>query len=335
MDSTTPEDVVDKKALIEISIAKRTSEREQEINKLKIDKEETGKENIEDSVDIFYKNFNPLILTIKEEIQKSPNLPKSEIADHLDTIVKKISDAQKHVSDSSFYLPSYDKKKAQNTVNDLNEEFQSMQDQVLPKKKFGFKGKKQQTVAKTEDKVDSKPAKTPSKLFNNSNDHSVSSKIGERIELFNSDVDCKDVNLSDLSDCVVIIKGHPSTLHMTNISNTTVLSGPVATSVFIEGCKSSTLSLSCQQLRTHSTTDTSIYLHVTSKAIIEDCTDVSFAPYDWSYEGMEDDFKAAGLDRGVNNWSQVGDFNWLAKDKASPNWTIIPEEERRKDLGNV
>lgn len=335
MDSLLPETGIDKKTLIEVSIAKRTSEREEEINKLKLNREETGKENVEDCVDIFYKSFNPLISAIQEDIEISPSLPKHEITEHLDGIIKKIAETQKHVSDSSFYLPSYDKKKAQNTVNDLNDQFQSMQDKVLPKKKFGFKGKKQQVVAKTEDIVDSKPVKPASKVFSGSNDHSVRGKTGERIDLGNSDVDCKDVNLADLENCTVVIKGHPSTLHMTNIVNTTILSGPVSTSVFIEGCKNSTLALSCQQLRTHSTTDANIYLHVTSKAIVEDCKDVKFAPYDWTYEGQDEDFKAAGLDRNVNHWNEVGDFNWLAADKASPNWQILPEDQRRTDLNNL
>jgi len=335
MDSPLAENATDKKTLIEVSMAKRNTEREEEINKVKLGREETGKENVEDSVDIFYKNFNPVIAAIQEDIQISSSLPKDQITGHLDNIVKKIAEAQKHVSDSSFYLPSYDKKKVQGTVNDLNDQFQSMQDKVLPKKKFGFKGKKQQVVAKSEDIVDSKPVKAASKVFSDSNDHSVRGKAGERIELGNNEVDCKDVNLADLKNCTVVIKGHPSTLHMTNIIDTTILCGPVSTSVFIEGCKNSTLALSCQQLRTHSTTNTNIYLHVTSKAIVEDCKDVKFAPYDWAYGGQDEDFKAAGLDRTVNHWDEVGDFNWLAKDKASPNWQIMEQDQRRTDLNSL
>ena len=30
----------------------------------------------------------------------------------------------------------------------------------------------------------------------------------------------------------------------------------------------------------------------------------------------------------INNWDDVDDFNWLAADKASPNWSILPEAER-------
>ena len=75
------------------------------------------------------------------------------------------------------------------------------------------------------------------------------------------------------------------------------------------------------------------------------------APYNWTYPGMDEDYTQSGLDRTINNWQQVdyfialvtsvassfkwiyvlqiGDFNWLSTDKPSPNWSILPETERR------
>ena len=34
---------------------------------------------------------------------------------------------------------------------------------------------------------------------------------------------------------------------------------------------------------------------MTSRAIIEDCRDVRFAPYSWDYEGLQADYKESGL----------------------------------------
>ena len=77
------------------------------------------------------------------------------------------------------------------------------------------------------------------------------------------------------------------------------------------------------------------------------------APYNWTYPGMDEDYTQSGLDRTINNWQQVayfialvswlpqwnqvlsgyvlqiGDFNWLSTDRPSPNWSILPETERR------
>ena len=91
----------------------------------------------------------------------------------------------------------------------------------------------------------------------------------------------------------------------------------------VDTCKDTCLVISCQQLRTHNTTNTDIYLHTTArvtnnsaacditfsstllKAILEDCSGVRVAPYSWSYPGIDQDYKIAGLDRNVNNWEQV------------------------------
>ena len=40
-------------------------------------------------------------------------------------------------------------------------------------------------------------------------------------------------------------------------------------------------------MRVHSTTATRFFIHVSTKAIVEDCGSVSFGPYDLSYPGME------------------------------------------------
>ncbi|KFO36165.1 Tubulin-specific chaperone C [Fukomys damarensis] len=138
----------------------------------------------------------------------------------------------------------------------------------------------------------------------------------------------RDVLLSELSGCTVRLYGNPNTLRLARARGCKVLCGPVTTSVFLEDCSGCVLAVACQQLRVHTTRDTRIFLQVTSRAIVEDCGGIRFAPYSWSYEGIDRDFEASGLDRSKNNWSDVDDFNWLARDVASPNWSILPEEER-------
>ena len=92
----------------------------------------------------------------------------------------------------------------------------------------------------------------------------------------------------------------------------------------VDQCVDSFLSLSCQQLRTHNTTNTDIYLHTTAKveipkilfarnwhpflnpqAIIEDCKGIRVAPYNWKYPDMVEDWNVSKLDKNINNWTQV------------------------------
>ena len=67
-----------------------------------------------------------------------------------------------------------------------------------------------------------------------------------------------------------------------------------------------------------------------SRAIIEDCSAARFAPYALKYSDLDAHYAQTQLDRAVNNWDNVDDFNWLASDKASPNWTLLPEDERKE-----
>ena len=81
------------------------------------------------------------------------------------------------------------------------------------------------------------------------------------------------------------------------------------------------------QLRVHRTTRSTVCVHVTSSGIIEDCSDMQFAPYNFSYEGIEELCKEALLSE-VNNWDKIEDFNWLSSSAPSPNWNVLPEDER-------
>lgn len=74
-----------------------------------------------------------------------------------------------------------------------------------------------------------------------------------------------------------------------------------------------------------------IYIHVTSRTIIEDSRGIKVAPYNWHYEDQESHFNLAGLNPNTNNWDSVDDFNWLSSEKHSPNWSILDNDSRNSD----
>ncbi|KAK2084172.1 hypothetical protein P7K49_037205 [Saguinus oedipus] len=155
-----------------------------------------------------------------------------------------------------------------------------------------------------------------------------SNLVSQVLEKRASKLHQRDVLLTELSNCIVKVYGNPNTLRLTKAHGCKLLCGPVSTSVFPEDRSDCVLAVACEQPRIHSTKDTSIFLQVTSRAIVEDCSGIQFAPYTWSYPEIGKDFESSGLDRSKNNWNDVDDFNWLARDMASPNWSILPEEER-------
>lgn len=76
----------------------------------------------------------------------------------------------------------------------------------------------------------------------------------------------------------------------------------MSTSIFVENCTNSKLYLSCQQLRTHSSKNLDIYLRVRSRAIIEDCTNIRFAPYIWNDKACKEFHEKAGLDNALERY---------------------------------
>ncbi|XP_075060293.1 tubulin-specific chaperone C [Mixophyes fleayi] len=250
----------------------------------------------------------------------------------LEEVSGRLQRLQKLLNDSMMFLPSYDVRQSQEQLGRLQAALELRRQQLQPKKKFAFKSRTKDAPGAPAPPPQAAPAPPPrSKEPPPIAQGGLHGLSGRQLTLEVEEIRQKDVQLSQLRDCTVTLPGSPATLHMRGLSGCRVLCGPVSSSVFVDDCTDCLFSVSCQQLRTHSTRDSRFYLHVTSRAIIEDCSGLLFAPYTWSYPGMLQDYELAGLDRARNNWDLVDDFNWLAMGVRSPNWGVIPEEERISD----
>ncbi|XP_071957358.1 tubulin-specific chaperone C-like [Antedon mediterranea] len=299
------------------NMEKRRTEREQASSK-------------DESVAIFTSTFNTEKQGIQLKIDRSNTIGPDDLNNHFDDITGDLQKFQKYITDSTIFLPSYDRKHAQDTVNELNAAVSDKRSELKPKKKFTFsKSKKKDT------KVEDKPAV---KNENNKLVQLVEQKKEETIgfrdcsslvlEMGSDQINSNDIGLSKLVNCKVFLRGTPSAAHIDKLTGCTIFCGPISGSIFVADCTDCTFVLSCQQLRVHTTKSCKFYLHVTSRAIIEDTSGVEFAPYNWTYDGIDADFAVSGLDRSKNSWDDVDDFNWLASDKRSPNWKVLPEEKR-------
>lgn len=290
----------------------------------------------EEKGEYFSSTFNTERASIEELLSGCSGAERAVVTQKLEEATARTLQLQKFLNDSLLFLTQYELSKAQAALQKLQTSLTEIREEALPKKKFTFRAR-----TKAADKVPAPVSDTPDAGapadaggtevdgaaapeqcgFSNMDNMSLT-KTAEEIQQ-------RDVLLTHLTNCKVRLFGSPSTLHLKHIDSCEILCGPVSSSVFLDHCRNSTLAIPCQQLRTHNTTDTQVYLHVTSRAIIEDCSGVSFAPFSWSYPTLEEDFAVSGLDQERNNWSQVDDFNWLAAGTPSPNWTVIPEADRR------
>ncbi|XP_075908140.1 tubulin-specific chaperone C [Petromyzon marinus] len=238
------------------------------------------------------------------------------------------------VNQAALYLPAYCLRQAQGSLDSFLARIRAKRDEAAPKKKFAFKArsKKEAAVEKdaTDDKVEAPPA--------TDGQHKRSTKfdlvqcgfhdlVGQKLTERGDRLSGTDWALGNLSGCTVALLGSPSTLHITGVRDCVVLCGPVATSVFLDDCKGCKVVVACRQFRAHRSEDTDFYVDVASKAIIEDCVRVRFAPYNLSYPGLDGHFKDARMEGHGQTWNGINDFNWLA-DVPSPNWSMIPEDER-------
>ncbi|KAF9955604.1 hypothetical protein BGZ72_003586 [Mortierella alpina] len=158
--------------------------------------------------------------------------------------------------------------------------------------------------------------------------------------------EAKDVALTNLTDCTVnLVHDIPlGAIHIKNLRGCTLVVPPVSGSILLHDCEDCIIIGAChqqlsaivQQSRMHTSKNLTIYLHVTSEPIIEDCTHMQFAPYPYlnilPAEQLARLFQVAQLDPAKNYYDRVKDFNWL-KQQQSPNWRLLDMEEIQLGLG--
>lgn len=305
----------------------REEDRQATLEKKRLEKENVAVEN--EKAGYFSQMFGQAKASLQTKLDDSSQMEKSSLPHHFDTISLELQKLQKFLADSILFLPSYDVRVSQASLKSLQEQLQDQKNTLLPKKKFTFKprkkesGRKAEIITETDSSVVDKvlaAAALESCGFQDS--------FGQELRKTEDELENQNVGLYRLKECDVFLFGCPITVHMSALSKCRIFCGPVKTSVFVDNCLDCTFIFACQQLRAHTTTGSDFYLHVTSNPIVEDCSSVRFAPYNLSYTHLDKHFELAELNSQLNRWQQVNDFNWLAADVPSPNWSVIPEDER-------
>ena len=313
-----------RKLIVGEKLQKREDERLSHVQKQRDEKSETASEK--ENVKFFLENFAKEQSNIEMQLSDCDKVNKKQLIDKFDSISILHQKLQRFVTESTMFLPSYEIRTAQETLANLSTQIQEKRDQLLPKKKFAFSSKKKESKA-TKDK--------PEKSETKENDEPEDIKLadcklvdlkGKTLEM-TDDINQKDVALARLDSCTIKLYGSPSAIHINKLTNCKIFSGPVSGSIFIRECTNCVFVVPCQQLRIHTTKQTTFYIHVTSRAIIEDCKAVDFGPYNWTYPKIDEHYKLSGLDKSRNSWNDIDDFNWLAADKHSPNWKLVSDDK--------
>ncbi|KAF2737903.1 TBCC-domain-containing protein [Polyplosphaeria fusca] len=108
-------------------------------------------------------------------------------------------------------------------------------------------------------------------------------------------------------------------LILKNIKESLVVCGQVAGPAHITGVENSVIVAACRQFRMHGSRNVDVYLHCSSRPIIEDCEQVRFAPLPETYITSE-------TSSSQNQWDQIDDFKWL-KSEPNPHFKLISPQD--------
>jgi tubulin-specific chaperone C len=245
-----------------------------------------------------------------------------------------IDDIDRLVAEASHALPPYELRSALAAAADLRAAHRVAAAEVRPKKSFSFRNKSKAPKNPPQDPP-TLPPPPPAPELPKPAPNTILPGFGFRgseaatlvKDLRASNDKDGDFTLADLVSCEVHLKGKCRALYVHKLRNCRVYVGAVLGSVLIEDVEGCTFVMAAHQIRIHEARATDFYLRVRSRPIIEDCSGVRFAPHALKYEGIQEDLKDSGLDEETGNWANVDDFKWL-RAVQSPNWCLVPEEER-------
>ncbi|KAG0262649.1 hypothetical protein BG011_009956 [Mortierella polycephala] len=287
--------------------------------------------------------------SIENALTGLEKLPKTDIQVAIDSLVQRIHALEKTVTDKISILAPFDARMCIEAIKSMSEQLNQLRTKLIPKQKFSFKSRKTTGASSPAvSSLSSPPSATPKptapaldysqfmRFEDRSGEHLFigtlpvpSSGTGQEVFM------AKDVALTNLTDCTInLVHDIPlGAIHIKNLKHCTLVIPPVSGSILLHDCEGCTLIGACHQSRMHTSSNMNIYLHVTSEPIIEDCTDMRFAPYGQILPAEQLDrlFETAQLSKEKNFYDKVKDFNWL-RQQQSPNWRLMEPSEIQPEI---
>ncbi|OCF54713.1 hypothetical protein L486_07847 [Kwoniella mangroviensis CBS 10435] len=261
----------------------------------------------------------------------------------LSDLNSKISDLRTRVDQISALIPVYDRVKYDKQLTELERQVSSIRTMDKPKSKFSFNKSKKSSSTKYSStpkpgiSSSSQPQGEVSTFtsISSPNTHTISNLSHRLIRPPKDVIGTYTLSLSNLSDCIIDLRSgvhddrHGETkdqarltaVHGKSLERCVVITPVVGGSILLNEVRGSLLVLGCQQFRIHSSSDTTILLHVDSLPVIEHCTKLKFGSY--PYE-LHDENTNLNLNL---NYQKVQDFDWPLP-TPSPNWILLSTDEQ-------
>jgi len=270
-------------------------------------------------LDSFLSDFNRRKLAMQVAIRDLGQHPERNEGS-LDGLVQDLTELMKDVNNVQSILPSFTSKMIQSSLSSLSNDLDEVKKLIKPRKKFTF-GRDLKKTNQDKEKASETVAEPFTPLVSQVSSHGLRERENEKL-VVQGEINGKDYQLFNLKKCEISLQGNPSSLFIKSLEGCRVNSGPVTTSIFIEDCHDCVFHLFSQQLRIHSSSKCNLYTMTSADPIIEDCKGLRFGHFNYTYEGIEADFIASGLDYKKEKEIKVIDFNWLSNHEPSPNYSI-------------
>uniref|UniRef100_A0A182SW21 Tubulin-specific chaperone C N-terminal domain-containing protein n=1 Tax=Anopheles maculatus TaxID=74869 RepID=A0A182SW21_9DIPT len=196
------EDIIDSGALngkekITEILNRRHKERELHIQAAKLERQKDAEST--EALQYFEISFDEKVKLIRNALENvSASDQKAQV---FASVQNEIYDLQRYLSSSTFFLNEYCIKVCQNTINELSKLLDTLRNELLPKKKFGFKSKK---IVKMINEKDAKEqdVKQIAEATGSSHENHIkwtfSERAGQLIELSASVVNDQTITASKL-----------------------------------------------------------------------------------------------------------------------------------------
>jgi len=289
---------------------------------------------------LFQKEFDQTKHHVSKLLQDAGTVAKSLLQAHFKSVGDHINKLSTSLAKNAVFLAAYDHRAARLCIEELSSKSEAEKKRLLPQSKFAFKARPQKDDKRDCD-IPAEPKTAPNTADTNSdlaafitrletkNTVAIHEKANEVMFIGPGDVNGKDVWIHDCRSCKVSICGVSVALRIHNVTDCEFYVGPVNGSIHIERATNCTFVIAARQIRMHHVHNCTVYAHVLSGPIIEHSDTVRFAPYNLRYAALPEHMKEAGLgDSTDNKWQLVEDFNWLRAGTASPNWCLLPTDQR-------
>ena len=210
-----------------------------------------------------------------------------------------------------------------------------MREAFIPRKKFSFKKARktsqQQKSAKPSTSTPTTPPEQQTTTTVTTEKPTTTTIQNVNIYLSLSSI-TDPVTLQSIANSIIVIPDVVSSLYLRNLDHCTIVAAPVSSSVLIQNCNHCTFIIGGQQARLHSLKECEIYLLVKGKPILEECSEISVAPYSLetnSHLSKESLLQLPKPESPENCWNKINDIEWL-RDTQSPHWKELLCSRRRK-----